>query len=62
MPNYNPKPGEKNPHHTLTAADVRSIRRYARRRKLAYGWKSELARKYGVSPGTIGDILSGRRW
>lgn len=54
--------GERNPNHHLTARQVAAIRKYAERPGLFYGWKSALARRYAVSPGTIGDILHGRRW
>lgn len=54
--------GERNPNHKLTARQVAAIRASAARFAGKYGWKSALARKYHVSPGTIGDILHGRRW
>ena len=54
--------GERNPNHHLTERQVAAIRNYAERPGLRYGWKSKLARRYAVSPGTIGDILHGRRW
>ena len=60
--NRNRKPGESNPHHTLTRAQVARVRRLAGSARMKYGWKSALARDFGVTPSCIGDILSRRRW
>jgi len=60
--NRNRKPGESNPHHTLTRAQVARVRRLAGSARMKYGWKSALARDFGVTPSCIGDILAGRRW
>ncbi len=54
--------GERNPNHKLTERQVAAIRRHAEKPHHCWGWKTALARKYHVSPGTIGDILHGRRW
>lgn len=56
------KRGEKNPHATLTDTQVLDLRREARAaKKDGYGWLSALARKWGISPGTLADYISGRR-
>ncbi len=55
------KRGENNPHSTISDDAVKEIKKHAARKDLKHGWKSALARKYGISPGTVGDILSGRR-
>lgn len=50
--------GEKNGRARLTAASVRHIRT-----RLGLGFsQSGLAREYGVAPGTIHAIASGRNW
>jgi len=56
------KSGVRNPRAKLSARDVRAIRKYAQRDNLKYGWKSALARKYGISPVTLGDLLKGKSW
>lgn len=54
--------GEGNPNVKLSERQVEAIRAKAARPRNRYGWMSALARKYGVSPATIGDIVHGRRW
>jgi len=56
------KAGSNNPAAKLTADKVAAIRRYAKRGPHPWGWRSKLASRYGVSPGTICDILAGRIW
>ncbi len=56
------KRGENNPRAKLDLEKVRAIRRYARRKSVKRGWKSEMARKFDVSPATITGVLSGAKW
>jgi hypothetical protein len=56
------KRGANNPAAKLTPDQVAAIRRYAKRGPHKWGWRSKLAREYGVSPGTVSDILAGRIW
>lgn len=50
--------GENHPSHRLSAEDVRQVRT-----RLARGDKqAEIARDFGVSRGTIGDIATNRTW
>mgnify|MGYP001231011239 CR=1 FL=1 len=51
-------PGEMNPSAKLTSDQVREIRAEPR----PYGYRIQLAKKYGVSPGTISKIVSGETW
>ena len=44
----------------LTEADVAEIKAQAPHRK--YGWGRMMARKYGVAPTAINNIIMGRRW
>ena len=58
----NAKSGARNPRAKLSVQQVAAIRKKAMQKNLPYGWKSEMARTYGVAPSVISDILSGRRW
>ena len=54
--------GEGNPHATLSDEQVLAIVAKLDEDPDKRGVKADLAREYGVSDGTIGDIDSGRRW
>lgn len=54
-PNTN---GERNGNRKLTTEDVRSIRAMFRGGQLKY----RIAQHFGVSPSTVGEIISGKTW
>ena len=56
------KRGEHNPMAELSEIQAANILRISQQDGLKYGWKSRLARKYGVSPQLINDIAKGRKW
>ena len=54
--------GEKNIHAKLTIEDVRTIRKEFRRTGPKQSNTRELAKRYGVRPGTIRAIVVGEAW
>jgi hypothetical protein len=56
------KQGARNPNARLTPDQVKKIRRAVARYGSERGYKAALAREYGISQGTLADIVSGRRW
>ena len=56
------KAGSKNPNAKLTASKVAAIRHRVAQHPGERGYKAELAKAYGISAGTLSDIITGRRW
>lgn len=56
------KRGDLNPNAKLTAALILGLRMLVAKNGDQRGFKAELARKNGISQGTLADIVSGRRW
>lgn len=54
-----PKPGESNPSAKLTGGQVHEIRRLYDEDRVTY---KDLARRFGVSPSQIGNIVRGEKW
>jgi hypothetical protein len=57
--NIVPKPGESNPSAKLTGGQVHEIRRLYDEDRVTY---KDLAKRFGVSPSQIGNIVRGEKW